>query len=158
MSNDKNQTPAAPTPTVDAKALVSELVPTLLALENLRSEQAIKRQQLTVAAPPNRRICSACGQDADNGCMGKHTKMVVFPQRYPEHGEFFQGVFLNGVRYLSNDDQHEVTVPENAANGILQLVQAFENNEQTTRIGRRAENHASLVGGNSHSQRSLGWR
>jgi hypothetical protein len=86
--------------------------------------------------------------------------MVVFPRRYPEHGQFFQGVYLNGVKYLSNDEGHEITVPEIAAGSIAQLVQNFENNEQETRIGRRAERFSGTLSpaGSAVTPQNIGWR
>lgn len=142
---------------VDAKELIKELLPMLAALEGMRPKPEAERPR--VQAPAIRQICHVCRQ-ALAGCEGKHVQLVVYPQRYPEHGQFFQGVFLNGVKYLSNDDGHEITVPANAANSIRQLVQNFENNEQETRIGRKAERYSGSLGpgGSAVNPQHIGWR
>ena len=146
-------------PSVDAKELVKELMPYLAALAQMKAPEP-ERPRVHVQAPVNRRICHVCRQDADTGCGGEHEEMVVFPTRYPEHGKFFRGVILNGVTYLSNNESHKVLVPARAVPTIQQIVIAYEDNEQATRIGRRAERHSGSIGnsGTGFNPANSAWR
>lgn len=141
------------------KAVADDLLPAAIAAATLAAKPEAPRPQLQAPAP-SREICYQCGQALRTGCFGKHAEMVVFPQRHPEHGDFFQGVILNGVRYLSNDESHKVLVPENAVSNISQIVQAFEQNEQEVRIGRKAERYSGRVSpsGSSVTPQTQGWR
>jgi hypothetical protein len=163
MSDDKK--PTAPAISADAMAaaikMVSEqMIPAAVAA----AVSAVSRQNQPAAAParpsnaaPAR--CSACGQQA-TACGGKHMEMVVFPLRYPQHAEYFMGVSINGIKYLSNDENHKVVVPENAAGSIKSIVQGFEQNEQDMAVGRKATRHSGSVSphGNSVSPASQAWR
>lgn len=137
---------------------MQELLPFIAALAQTKAPEA-PRPQLH-AAPPIRQTCHMCRQDAVTGCGGKHTEMVVYPTRYPEHGRFFRGVILNGVTYLSNNEGHKIVVPEPAANTIAQIVANYEDNEQATRIGRRAERHSGSIGqgGTGFTPANSAWR
>lgn len=134
------------------KAVADSIIPAAVAA----AVAATQRSNIVQAAPsgrpapPSNAKCHVCSQSY-SGCEGKHVSMVVYPQRYPEHGEYFQGATLNGVRYLSNDEQHEILVPENAVGTISQIVRNFEDNEQDTRIGRKAERRSGVIGPNGSS-------
>ncbi len=86
--------------------------------------------------------CQKCGQMLTKGgrpagCQGKHVEMVVYPKK---HGRFFQGAFINGVRYLSNHARHKITVP--AENNIEYAVAQWEDSEDRMKEGRES-NHNS---------------
>lgn len=143
-----------------AKAIAEEMLPTFMAAQQLANRQAADERPQLHAPAPIRETCHVCGQALKTGCMGEHEMAVVFPKRYPEHGDFFQGVILNGVKYLSNDDQHKIPVPKNAVATIEGFVQAFENNEQETRVGRKAERYSGRVtpNGAQFVPQAKGWR
>lgn len=103
--------------------------------------------------------CIECGQVL-TGCGGKHVQMVVYPQRYPQHADYFPGVVINGIRYLSNGDGHRVTVPAEAESTISGIVSNFEQNEQELATGRKAERHSGHVGpgGTSVQPANQAWR
>lgn len=106
-------------------------------------------------APNHGEVCGVCRQYV-KACEGKHVDLCVYPSRYPEFGEFFQGCRINGVTYLSNDESHTVPVPANAAPYIQQMIEAFANNERETRIGRKKIHNS----GNLHAPNpaQVGWR
>lgn len=132
------------------RAVANEMIPAAIAAA-IHATNAGKPRAAASTPARTRRVCTECKQDADTGCGGKHAKIVVFPQRYEEAQEFFPGVFINGVRYLSNDASHEVVVPLNAAGDILNTVQRFEQNEHEMRSGRTKKHHSGSVGPNGAS-------
>lgn len=78
--------------------------------------------------------CHACNQKL-HACQGKHVDMVVFPTRIPELAEAYPGVTINGVTYISADNQHIVTVPELAVDAIKTFTAAWEDGERVARLG-----------------------
>ncbi len=159
MSDIKTPAPAPEAP-VTVKQLV-DLLPTLVA----SAVGAAQRANAQPAAAPQRAAnvapirCSDCGQQR-SACEGKHIQMVVYPMRYPQHARFFPGAILNGVKYLSNDEGHRVTVPEIAEATILNLVSGYEDNEQAMAVGRKAERRSGVVSpsGTSVSPANQAWR
>lgn len=141
------------------KMVAEQLIPSAVA-SAIAATQASRPQ--AAAAPPaplgNVR-CNECKQHP-NACKGAHTKMVVFPTRYPQHADYFQGVIINGVRYLSNDDSHLVTVPTASVSDILNTVAGYEINEQEMSTGRIAERHSGRASphGTSFNPQSAAWR
>lgn len=172
MSNEKKQLPEVPvtkfeqkapelTPLEQAiKAVANEMIPAAIAA----AIHSVNAGQPRAAAPPParqvRQVCSDCKQDKITGCGGKHAYIVVYPTRYEEAQEFFPGVFLNGVKYLSNNMEHEVCVPESAAGDILNTVQRFEQNEHEQRVGRSKKHHSGAIGpgGNAINPAHAAWR
>ena len=53
-------------------------------------------------------VCGVCDQYV-SACNNEHESMSVYTVNYPEFGQFFQGVFINGKKYLSNDENHFTT-------------------------------------------------
>lgn len=77
--------------------------------------------------------CHECRQLL-RACKGQHMKMCVYPKN-EEFGQFFQGVKVNGVVYLSDFPGHEITVPKE--NDIAERLQAAEQQERWNRSGRK---------------------
>jgi len=99
---------------------------------------------VAAAAQPtfdSREECLVCHQ-TKAACREKHVKMVVYPIKYPEFITFFDGIKINGVRYLSYSETDEVWVPESAQSMIANAVLAFEQNEKAA-ITPRSKNHSS---------------
>lgn len=141
------------------KAVAENMLPQAIAA----AVHAASQNNPRVASPPpavRKTTCTECGQILETGCKGKHVQMVVFPQRYPEHAEFFQGVFLNGRRYLSNDENHKVVVPEECVALFNQIIQTFEQNEQDQRVGRSHQHRSGTVSpnGSSFNPARAAWR
>lgn len=127
----KEESEAAKVARDTTRAMMEEMLPALIAsMRVTNSPQGPMRP-----APPPSKGCGECGQ-LEVACKGEHTKMVVFPARFPEFAEWFQGAFINGVRYLSNHGNHSIVVPSETVGGILHTIQTFENNERETRLGR----------------------
>lgn len=109
-------------------------------------QRANDEKKAPVPAPPRaHRLCHECGQ-ALKGCEGKHVKMVVYPTRYPEFARFFAGVTLNGKNYVSNDETHQVLVPENCVANFSRIIQEFEDNERQMTIGRKGGGRRAMSG------------
>lgn len=89
--------------------------------------------------------CGTCGQDQRACKVNGHEKMVVYPARYPEFAEWFMGVYINGVRYLSDNASHLVTVPKDAVAGIKTHIQVWEDNERTTKLGKKRRHNTGSV-------------
>lgn len=115
-----------------------------MAMEQVQNANEAKK--VTIPAPPRaHRLCHDCGQ-ALKGCEGKHVKMVVYPTRYPEFARFFAGVTLNGKNYVSNDETHQVLVPENCVASFSRIIQEFEDNERQMLIGRKGGGRRAMSG------------
>lgn len=96
-------------------------------------------------------------------CKNEHIYMVVFPKRYPQVAKYFQGVFINSVRYLSDNRRHKILVPANCESTIDAMIEKWEDNEIETMTGegRIAEHNSGVVregGGGQVRQAVVGWR
>ena len=94
--------------------------------------------------------CNVCRQPL-SGCEGKHVEMVVYPTRYPEHADFFPGVYINGTRYLSNDENHKVVVPAISQSDILSAVRQFEDGERAIGQSRNRRHNSGRISPNGSS-------
>lgn len=161
MSDNKTQTPT-PAPkqeTLTMEQVLNQLIPASIAaaVQAVAAKQpAAQPARTAVAAAPR---CQLCGQEK-TACEGKHVEMAVFPQRYPQHADYFTGVTINGVRYLSNDGSHKILVPAVSANEISNIVATFEENEQAMAVGRKATRHSGTVSplGANVQPATQGWR
>jgi len=95
-------------------------------------------------------------KDVLRAYAANHELLVVFPQKYPEFGDFFQGRKINGVRYLSGNSKHRVWVPRAAVGDIMRAVQEYEENERQTRMGRRKEHNSGTSA--APAPATTGWR
>ena len=140
----------------DIKKLIAE------ALKQGRAEgmaMAAMMQKGTQAPPPQYipgELCADCRQEKRH-CKGEHVKMAVFPQER-RLGKWFQGVKLNGVLYLSNHANHEITVPKH--NDFASIISTWEENERVTAQGRVAEHDSGEVNarGGRTNRATGGWR
>lgn len=160
MTDVKTEPKAAPAKPEDKLTMeqVLQLVPAIAAA----TASAMQKGQTAAAVKPVFRApqkCHECGQ-AVTGCEGKHKLMVVYPQRYPQHADYFPGVQINGIRYLSNNDHHQVLVPEAAESFIANTVAIFEQNEQDMAVGRKAVRHSGTVSphGSNLQPANQAWR
>lgn len=140
------------------KKVSAELIPAAVAA----AVSAVKTADAQRPAVPQHKApqrCTECGQQA-TACGGKHVDIVVYPLRYPQHADYFRGVILNGVTYLSNNDNHKVRVPAEAESTIRQIVAGYEQNEQDMQVGRQKEHHSGRIGpnGSSVQQAQAAWR
>ena len=156
MSDDKKP---APQEQLTMKQVVEQLIPAAIAaaVSATNKQQPAPAAQARPVGAPQR--CPECSQQR-SACEGKHIEMVVYPTRYPEHADYFVGVMINGIKYLSNDDTHKVLVPENAAGAIKAIVQTFEQNEHDMATGRKAQRHSGVVSphGAAVNQATAAWR
>lgn len=58
-----------------------------------------------------------------------HVKMAVYPLR-EFNAEYFQGVWINGVRYLSNTANHHIWVPKTSHGDIARIIGDAEMTEE----------------------------
>lgn len=166
MSDEKKPTsPAAPvahsnTALADAVKYVSEqMLPSIIAASVAAANKGVAPAPRGPAANAPRAKCHECQQEL-SGCEGKHTMMVVYPTKYPQHADYFLGVMINGVQYLSNDESHRVLVPANCESTIQGIVATFEQNEQDMLVGRKAIRQSGRVTphGSSVSPATQAWR
>lgn len=130
------------------KAVIEETLPAMAAASavankggTVAAENVIKRWQ----------ICSTCRQKGPPTkanplgypCKGNHTYMVVYPQRFQHFAKFFQGVTVNGVRYISSNRRERILVPTEMEGTIMKIVTDWEDNEQATMSGARQAEHDS---------------
>lgn len=87
--------------------------------------------------------CPECKQ-AVAACKSKHAKMVVFPKN-PNYGKWFQGINLNGVKYLSHNGGHAITVP--ADNCFAYMIQQFESSELALQTERKFDHNSGMLNG-----------
>jgi hypothetical protein len=125
-----------------AKAAVDALMPAMAAVsvQNRQTGQVASPQQGGFPRVPVIR-CNECGQDK-RACKSGHKQMCVYPTRYPEFAEWFMGVYINGVRYLSDRPGHLITVPADAESGILTHIRVWEDNERTTKLGKKRRHNS----------------
>lgn len=165
--SDEKKTQTSTQPSIDQstlekaiKAVAEQIVPAAVVAAVAATKQSQQPVQSSSRPQPvARERCHLC-QQARSACGDKHVMMVVYPQRYPEHGEFFQGAKINGVRYLSNNESHEVLVPEPAVATISNIIRGFERNEQESRVGRRVERRSGSIGphGSNFNPALKAWR
>lgn len=146
------------------KAVMNEMVPAMAALQ--RSEQPKMQQAGKHIA--RWKTCNECKQRGPNGipCEGEHTTMVVYPVRYPHFGKFFQGVMINGIRYLSDNRRQRILIPTAMISTITKIITDFEDNEYAQAMGRTAEHDSGSMadpGAGVHAPKEAnaaqsGWR
>lgn len=142
------------------KFVSEQMIPAAVAAAvSATTKQAAPAPAPTRAGPVPQQKCHDCGQ-VRSGCEGKHVLLAVYPQRYPQHADYFPGVILNGVKYLSNNGSHKILVPANAESTILGVVAGFEQNEHEMANGRKAERHSGHVSphGASVQPANQAWR
>lgn len=123
------------------RAMVQELLPATAALIS-NNQQPQQAQVLSPAQMAKRGTevglnsaeCGTCRQK-QTACKGTHRQVVVYPQRYPEFGNDFPGVTINGVKYRSSSPDEFISVPEVAAESILCDVERFVEGERRARHG-----------------------
>lgn len=147
MSDNSNKNAPAVTDAAMAAAVkyVSEqMIPAAVAAAVAATTKSAPAPQAQARSVLNIPTCTDCGQKV-TGCEGKHSKMVVYPTNFPQFADYFVGVILNGVKYLSNDASHEVVVPTNCIGTINAIVAGYEKNEQEMAIGRKKEHSSGHV-------------
>lgn len=145
-----DQKPEAPITMKDVMALI----PTMIASAVQASKAAEPAPR--GAAPKQMPKCHECGQVL-SGCEGKHIQMVVHPAQF---AEYFPGVIINGIKYLSNDSGHRITVPAACESTIMGIVAGFEKNEREISVGRKRDHHSGSVSphGSSINPANAAWR
>lgn len=135
----KTQVPAVSTADIHeaaaaaAKAAVEAMMPAVAA-----SIAAAAPKQAPVSidrAPHSHPRCPECNQYIV-ACKGKHERIVVYPAS-DQFTDWFDGVDINGVRYISSDRNTAIVVPADAAGTIMKMVRDYEENEMQTRMGRK---------------------
>lgn len=122
------------------KAVTEEMIPAMLAMQMTGGKAQDQSLHTKLAVDQDlqyRRTskCQVCGQRV-SGCLGEHESIVVYPTRFMQYADYFQGVFINGERYLSNNADHRIPVPKNAVGDILHKIRVAEEEEATARNGR----------------------
>jgi hypothetical protein len=158
----KPEVTAAPVKSADVniadlvRQTVEGLLPSLI-LAAQGGRPAVKEAPIPLGMRPR---CVTCNQVEGTGCNGKHVEIAVYPSR-DEVSEYFQGVILNGVKYLSNDANHKIPVPELGLDAITSRIIAYEENEVATRNGRKKERRPGqrpVGSGVGHATPADGWR
>ena len=132
---------------------VLELIPAMIA-SAVQASKASEAPKVAANRPAPR--CHDCGQ-ALSGCEGKHIQMVVHPMQF---AEYFPGAIINGIKYLSNDTGHRITVPAACESTIMGIVAGFEKNEREISVGRKRDHHSGSVSphGSSVNPANAAWR
>lgn len=146
MSQDpKNDTKFEDAVAKAVKAALETALPLAVqvAMQTSASVQDSRAAALAAARPSGER-CADCKQFLPAGVKQgehKHKQVAVYPQNR-HHGEWFQGLVVNGVRYLSNNGSHLITVPEDLD---MNIIANWEENEDQLRAGRRASHNSGDV-------------
>jgi hypothetical protein len=121
------------------RAFSEEMIPSIVAAVRGSNQPAQSNGRVITANDMPK--CGECkqvlGDGINRGCGGKHESIVVFPTKYPDYGSSWDGVYINGIRYYSDNAGQKVIVPAAAAGSILNAVQMWEQNEFETRQGRK---------------------
>jgi hypothetical protein len=131
-----------------AQKTLEAVLPSLIA--SLRAGQAPAPVQKR--AGPSARRCDVCGfptKDGKSECA-EHEAVVAYPTKYPEWGDWFTGIVINGVKVLSNHESHSVLVPKGTADTVRLMVQEWERSERLLRMERERNNRrgSGAVGNN----------
>jgi hypothetical protein len=121
-----------------AQKTLEAVLPSLIA--GLKAGQAPAPVQKR--AGPSARRCDVCGfptKDGKSEC-DEHEYVVAYPTKYPEWGDWFTGVIINGVKVLSNHESHQVPVPKGTGDTVRLMVQEWERSERIMRTGRERQN------------------
>lgn len=153
MSKQNDKAPeAAPAAPINKEVLEAITMGVALGMQQVQPQQAAAKPGTARRFGPP---CPECKQPK-MGCGKKHKQVVVYP-RNPRHARFFQGVRLNGVRYISNGPGHAITVPADAP--IEHLIQTFEKNEDEQTNGRVVDHNSGVLGRKSAVNRATkAWR
>lgn len=173
MSNDKkNEIPAAPVVPVMAApedamkklgftAEQIQFINQLVITATVTAVQSIPKQNNANNNVNKKPIvqCGKCFQN-ENACKGKHVKMVVYPERYPEFAKWWPGVVINGVRYISHTPNVKILVPEKQYSTIVNAIKTFEENERTVNISRSKTHVSGSIGrrGTGAVKAEMAWR
>lgn len=101
--------------------------------------------------------CGKCRQHLPSGLKEDehpHRLVAVYPQNARKHGKWFQGIFINGVRYLSNSAIHKIHVPADA--DVEKMIQIWEENEDELQTGRQVDHNSGSV--DKPTPATVGWR
>ncbi len=135
--------------------ILKEVLPSAMAAAAVTAANMVTgRQTPSAPAPASREVCDMCRQMKRTGCMGEHVMVAVYPKR-EEFAENFQGVFINGVKYLSNGPEHLIPIPSNSE--VMYLLNKWEENEAQVRLGRKKQ-HNSGTTRNFQKTNALGFR
>lgn len=120
--------------------LMKQLIPAVaVALEQGRKmaqdKVDVEQMEARIREESRQERCSECGQKR-GGCKDEHVQMVVLPMQQ-DFADWFEGAFINGVRYLSSHGGHKITVPKSAEGGIARTIADFEDNEKHLRTPRK---------------------
>lgn len=158
MANDKpNVPPSTPSPSpadpvkaaasASASAAVEAMLPTIAAM--MAQGQGGPAPKYRPPQDPGPR-CPTCGQYL-KACGGpppegkedvNHSWISVFPKgiaAQAEFSEWFTGVTLNGVRYLSAEPGHRIPVPKVAEADIIAMIERWSEEEILARTGRKVK-------------------
>lgn len=127
-----------------AEKIVEGLIPQLVATASILQKPAPGQAPQHSPATGNKPRCQVCGQHLSS-CNNEHVEMIVLPVRRPEFAQWYQGYFINGVRYLSEHAGHKVSVPKSCANDISNGVRLWEDTEAHMRQGKVADHHSGSV-------------
>ncbi len=135
---------------------LATLLPSMMAAVVTATQAQRPAAQATPGQLANKPKCHECGQ-VKTGCEGKHIRMAVTPRDF---GDYFPGVFLNGVRYFSDHENQLVTVPASAESAILGILAGYEKNEKELATGRKAVRHSGVVSpsGSRTTEQHSAWR
>lgn len=159
--------PAAPADPVKAaaaaaaSAAIEALLPTIAAMLAQQQRPAgAAGPRAPLDAGPRCPICGqfvrACGGPPEEGKKDtNHSKIVVYPQGGASNlqiAQWFTGVVLNGVRYLSDRPGHAIHVPKVAEADILATVERWSEEELLARVGRkvRVDKHNPVTRGDDN--------
>ena len=124
-----------------ARAAVEAMMPAVAA--SIASAQPKQAPISIDRAPHSHPRCPDCNQ-YQVACKGKHIQLVVYPQN-EQFADWYDGIDINGVRYISPDKNTAITVPADAASTIAKMTRDYEENEMQTRMGRKRTRNSGDV-------------
>ncbi len=122
-------------------SVINGLLPGLVAA--IRSP--VQTAKNVVRARRETERCLDC-QQLKVACQGKHTKMICFPTRYSETGDYFRGCGLNGIWYLSNNENHYVIIPAEAEADFARQIRTYEEREVSSKNSRKGSWDFGVIG------------
>lgn len=127
-----------------AEKIVEGLIPQLVATANILQKNTGAQGGTAGSTQKRHEYCGVCNQVL-SACKGEHVSMVVYPTRREEFGPWFPGYKLNGIRYLSDRQGHQVLVPKCCAGEISNAIRLWEDTEANVRQGKTADHHSGSI-------------
>lgn len=143
MADDKKTTGQRSELADAVRDILKEVLPAAVGA-GLEAARQTADAKAVAGAPPIKDLsdCTECRQKR-SACGGRHRKLCVLPEDQ-EYAQWFQGLRVNGVLYLSDRPGHQITIPADL--NAEHMIEQFVRNEKELKHGRQRGRFSGAVG------------